>query len=214
VVRRVLLLLLLAFELVLQCPAYAGSDVFSLSVESDQIEFGKPVLIVLRASTLSPTIDSIDLTALNTDFFLTAPWDVNRDEQKMMQQWRFRLYPRHHGNLVVPSLTFNGVKTMPIDIVVTPALEQKSQSPILVTSEISATSMWLNQGFSLSMKIESESPYARFESEIPKQSNMKIVQMPIRTSTRLIDGVMRVEYHLRWRLYPKKQASKHCSCHW
>ncbi len=189
--------------LVLVAPASPGGTGIELSIKTDKIEYGKPVFAVLRSSYSQPSLETLDFSRLARDFVIEQPWEVMEDAHGAKQYWRIRLHPRRPGKLAIPSLGFQGEKTAPINILVTPPLDPADKAAIQLTSEVGDTSVWLNQAVPVSLIIENNSPYVLLESDVPLQSGIAIERLPIIRHTRKMDGVERTKHRLTWMLYPQ-----------
>ena len=198
---RCLLLTLLCW---LAWPAIVAGAVppFGISVGTAQVEYGKAVYVRLHTRYTQPSLDTLDLSALDRDFVIHARGDVDHGADSGEQSWRIQLYPRRPGELTIPPLAFHGASTKAVTIRVTPAFDRKDNTPIVVSNDVSGTDVWINQAVRVTMQVESSSRYAWLDAETARQSGVEIEALPHERHASELD-VARTLHRIGWVLYPQ-----------
>ncbi|WP_457665963.1 hypothetical protein [Thiolapillus sp.] len=183
--------------------ASQAHNAIALSLKADEVEFGKPLRLVLKSDYSQPGLDTIDLSPLEKDFVIETPWDVQEDSHGVKQYWRIRLHARRPGTFSLPSLVFHQEHTRAMTVRITPAIDHTDNLPVRVHTRVETTAVWLNQVVKVSLTIENSSPHIQLETDLPRQSGLTIEQLPIVRHTRKVDGRERTLHRLSWRLYPR-----------
>lgn len=170
---------------------------------ASDVEYGKPITLDLFTRGLQPNLNTLDMSVLDQDFTVETRDSVERDTETGQQHWQIRLYPRRPGELWIPSLSFRGEKTEPVKLHVSSAVDGKDDSPMQVSSEISDTSVWINQAIRVVIQIESDSRYAWLETGTAQNDGLEIVSLPRTRTTRVSDGKQRALHRIGWVLYPQ-----------
>ncbi len=128
------------------------------SLNTNQVELGKHVNLTLSApTTVSSTklnqLDTIDLSKLKSLFHVETYSDIELEAGK--QNWQIRLTPYHKGKQTIPVLTFSDLKSNPIEITVTDAIDSKSRRPMTISYSASTLSPWVREQVLVIYKLNS-----------------------------------------------------------
>jgi len=180
---------------------FAGEAPLRLQIPSAGAEYGKPIPVELFASNTKPALDSLDLSSLQRDFVVETPDNVERDTNR--QHWRIRLYARHPGELWIPSLDFQGHKTMPLKLDVGAPLDGRDRSPMRIASQVSDTRVWINQPVRVSLQLDTDQPYGRLSIDAAQRDDFEIETLTGTRATTTWNGQQRTVHRIGWLLYPQ-----------
>ena len=200
--RGILVIILLA--LLYSTGAIANNDLF---VESSarQIELGKPFFIELRTGIQSSSLAKIDLTALQSDFFVRERMDVHFDAINNQQLLRLKVYARNKGILTIPSLQFAGKSSSPLSIKITSAIDPKTGKPLEVYFNYNDEILWAKQQWVLTAGLISDAQIVHLETEQATLQFFDHLTLTPGKHTPTSDGKFRHE--TGWVLFPAKAGN-------
>lgn len=178
----------------------ASPPPFAVSLELNQVEYGKPITLNLRTRYAHPSLDTVNLSALQPNFAIVTGDSVERDGQA--QTWHIRLYARRVGRLQIPPLMFHGAMTRPLALSVSAPTDSRNR-PIMVHSAIGATSVWVDQATPVTVRVIGASSFASLKTRSTQQNNLGIVALPATQTGATVNGQSWTQYRMEWLLYPQ-----------
>lgn len=179
---------------VLSNSAYALTKV-TASVDRNPAMVNESLVLTVIADD-SISADAFDPSVLKTDFVVgstsvsSQTSMVNMDMTRTTR-WTTLLIPKQQGNATIPALTIAGQKTQPITLTVVAqgnAAAQK-QKQVYITSEVSSQDVYVQQLFTLKIKLHLAVDLKRGSLSEPKMTGAEIKQVgPDQESTQIIDG--------------------------
>lgn len=136
-------------------PCIAISSGLNISVNTHQVELGKPVKLLIESQQTDTSLEAIDLTSLKKDFHIKSRGDIEINNSKQKQV--VVLYPRTTGELFIPEIHFHNSATKPLALLVTPATDPKDGSQLDVRYFVSTQSPWKNQQLQVRLDVKSQS---------------------------------------------------------
>lgn len=200
-VRRIVLLLLCWSGLASASLAAAG---LTASVDRQQIEFGKSLILTLSSKQSGVILESVDLELLH-DQFVIEPLNHRLVDKNGMQQRQWRLYPRQPGRLTIPALRAGYVESDPLSIEVTSAIDPRDRQPVDVTFSVSSESVRLREAVYIHMTLETGSPIVVLEQAPVMQEGLTIEKMQSRHTPSGNDR-QRYRHHTGWVVIPRRDG--------
>jgi len=195
-VRRARLLLLALLPVL---AGHAAAAELSLQPDQDTSEYGRPLYATLRTTVPQPRLDSVNLVPLDTDFIVQRIASMEQDG--INQRWRLRLYPRRSGDLAIPSLQLGPLRSAPVPVRITPAVDPGSGRPVNVEFHVGQTAVWLKQPLRVSVQLTTDNRYAALEHEDPPRDGIDVQPVPLTESDKpSADGTTLRSLHTGWTL--------------
>ncbi|MEW6996834.1 BatD family protein [Colwelliaceae bacterium BS250] len=183
----------------------------SASIDKNPATVDESIVLTLIADD-SVSADAFDSSVLQKDFIVggtsvsSQTRMVNFDTTRTTQ-WTTLLIPRKAGSAVIPAITIEGVLSNPIRVKVLAknSKGRKQQNDIYITADVSTTEMYVQQQFTLRVKLHVANELRRATLSEPKMTGAQIIQMGQDTeSTQIIDGK---RFRIFERLYTIKPES-------
>lgn len=106
------------------------------------------------------TYKTPDISAIDADFDITGSTQSSKHsiingKSSATTEWRFSLFPKREGKLVIPSFTINDARTAPITITVKPvsANSTDSNEPVFLEADISTDSAYIGEEIIYTLRI-------------------------------------------------------------
>lgn len=197
----ILALLLLAMPSIYAREVESGLDIV---VSRTTIEYGKALYLDLSSTHSRPSLARIDVSMLERDFVIHNIGDVELDKNGKKQSLQIRLYPRHPGKAVIPSLGYENNKTKQISVNISPAIDPKNGSLITVDINVSSTDIYVRQAVSIQMSVLTGTKILALDVGEVINSEMDIVYLPVtRTGADVTAFTAAMTQHQTgWVLYP------------
>jgi hypothetical protein len=183
-------------------PCNADQGQITLLVSDMRVELGRALTIRLE-SRLPGALDRVDLSPLEQGFAVQDRGRIERDHFRQTFVRRVQVYPRRIGELEIPSLGQGARASKPVLINVGPAIDRRDRSEIKVQSEISASDLWLKQGFHVSVEIETGSEIVDIDTPAFEESGFDAHVLPPESHARSARTVHRVG----WVIHPLKAGT-------
>lgn len=189
---------------------YALTNV-SASIDKNPATVDESIVLTLIADD-SVSADAFDSSVLQKDFIVggtsvsSQTRMVNFDTTRTTQ-WTTLLIPRKAGSAVIPAITIEGVssKQIVVKVLAKNAKGRKQQNDIYITADVSTTEMYVQQQFTLRVKLHVANELRRASLSEPKMTGAQIIQMgQDQESTQIIDGK---RFRIFERLYTIKPES-------
>ena len=150
---------LLALLIILTSQTVFALSSVTASIDSNPVMSNESIVLTVIADD-SVDRDALDTSPLLTDFII-ARTDVSSQtsivnfQTSKTTRWQIVLIPRHQGNLTIPALSVDGQQSQAIAVEV---IEQGTtgsnpQQDIFITSELSANNIYVQQLFTLTVKL-------------------------------------------------------------
>lgn len=201
---------ILAITLLVSQSVYAITSV-SASIDKNPAVVDESIVLTLIADG-SVSADAFDSSVLAKDFIVggtsvsSQTSMVNFDTTRTTR-WTTLLIPRKAGIATIPEITIEGVSSNPIAIQVMAKNDKraKQQKDVYVTADVSTTEMYVQQQFTLKVKLHVAQELKRGSLSEPKMTGAQIVQIgKDQEATQIIDGK---RYRTFERLYSIKPES-------
>lgn len=186
--------------LMLAIPCTAAE--LSVTTSRQQVELGKSITVIIKASGINKSLTNIDTSALASDFVIKEKGDVDINQQNNVHTLSLRLYPRTTGEKIIPALSFSGLKSTPVLLTVTPAIDPKTKKPIQLEFEYDKREIWVKQQWLLKAKLYLDEKYIVLEAPEKKLNGFNII--PIK-SKRFDSGVKgNIYFETGWAIFPSR----------
>jgi len=199
VVKLIMLTLLGFLSSVSQ--AYASVD-FQVELSKSTVEYGKSVNLIISSRTLQPSLQTIDLSALKKEFFISTRKNPHTDTHR--QQWNIQLYPRRTGNLIIPALTYSGNTSAIQRLTSKSAVDPDTGNTLSLESSISSRNPWVNQQVLINIIITTKNKYIVVEKAT---SNLATGQL-LSLSTQKHQASNIVQHKTGWAYFPIKSGKQ------
>lgn len=166
-----------------QCHAVTN---FMVKLTKTQIEYGKSTSLILMSHHSTPSLRTINLSALNHNFYVSAETEINLDKQG--QQWRIHLYPRQTGEITIPVLNYGENTSSAIQLTVVPAIDLKTGNTLTIDTTMSAQTAWVNQQTLITVSIQTKNKHIVLENTSPILVTGWLQPLSTYSETRLTDG--------------------------
>lgn len=151
-----------------------------------EIEFGKPLKLVLQLENSRLSIDAIDLSPLQ-DEFKVEPRDPTYAEihqgptKPNLQSIWLDLYPRQVGIVNLPPLRYDHKQTTPVQVTVLPAREHNAT----LSLKLNATEfvVWQRQQIVVLVELLSPTRFFTLEMDPLKQAGFEILPLKLEQET-------------------------------
>lgn len=171
-----LLAILLSFN------SYALTNV-SASVDKNPVIVNESVILTVTADD-DVERNALDTSALLTDFIVgrtsvSSQTSMINFTTSRTTSWNTVLIPRKTGELTIPSFDVNGVKTQAIKLKVLAATDApaSSQQDLFITTEASATDIYVQQQITLTVKLHFAAELKRGSLTEPTLAGANILQV-------------------------------------
>jgi hypothetical protein len=191
--RRILLAAGLA---VLAAPVVAAP--FEVQLVTPQVEYGKPVQLVLRGPDRA-SLKDIKLDALVRDFHVHEKIILEPEENTGRAGLRLRLYPRHTGTITVPALWWGGQSSRATTVAVTSAIDPKNRTPITVFVAHTGKPVWLKQAYTVTVTLQTRDAIVNLKRAAFDQAGFNVYELPVEVGTTRKGMTTR---RLGWVIYP------------
>lgn len=192
--RRIYMVFLLFINSVMPISAYALTSV-TASVDRNPATVNESIVLTIIADD-SISADAFDPSILKADFVLgstsvsSQTSMVNMDMTRTTQ-WTTLLIPKKKGKVVIPAFSIAGQQTQPISLVVVEQGSESSQKQqqVYITSDISTPEVYVQQLFTLRVKLHLAVDLKRGSLSEPKMTGAEIKQIGAdQESTQIIEG--------------------------
>jgi hypothetical protein len=198
----------LCLGLLLTCQVGYASSGLEVKLSADRIELGKPVWLQISSASTSPSLHLIDLGNLQQDFHIDKPVEADDLPDSMRQSWKWRLYSYDTGKKSVPELHFDGLRSKPLQLTVTPAIDDKTGTEISLASTVSEKQPWMRQQVLFSYRAKTKMSRAQFRIGSPNNGNF-LVESLLTEQTSAGSGKDQLHYYqLGWAFFPIKQGKQ------
>ncbi|MDN3651649.1 BatD family protein [Thalassotalea ponticola] len=140
------------------------------------------VLSVIADDSLSA--DAFDASVLAKDFILggtsvSSQTRMVNFKTTRTTQWSTLLVPRRAGMVTIPELNVNGAKTQAIALQVLPVSERddSSQQDIFITAEVSKSEVYVQQQFTLTLRLHLATELLRGNLADPQMTGAEVIQI-------------------------------------
>lgn len=152
------------------------------------------VLTVIADDSVSA--DAFDPSVLQKDFVVggtsvSSQTNMINFDMTRTTQWTTLLIPRKKGKVVIPAISVDGVTTQPIALVVLAESEKgtSQQKDIYITSDVSAQDVYVQQQFTLRVRLHLSVNLKRGVLTEPKMTGAEIKQIgQDKEDTQIIEG--------------------------
>ncbi len=181
------------------------------SIDKNPAMVDESIVLTLVADG-SVSADAFDSSLLLKDFIVggtsvsSQTRMVNFDTTRITQ-WTTLLIPRAAGMTTIPAISIEGVTSQPITVKVLPKGDKSAQpqNDLYVTADVSTTEMYVQQQFTLKVKLHVGAELRRATLSEPKMTGAQIVQIgKDQESSQIIDGK---RFRIFERLYSIKPES-------
>ena len=153
----------------------ANNHEFTVSVETKQIELGKPLTLRLHSNQTRTPLTQIDLSEIKNQFHINSHSDTLKYVRNA-QYWEIQLYPRSQQTTTIPALFFLNKLASPIDIQVLSPVDSKTGTPIQVSYAAIPDEVWERQTIRIVCRISTEFPIANIVSRVATHNAFTIQQ--------------------------------------
>jgi hypothetical protein len=152
-----------ALKIGLLCTLLISTSVFSLtqvtaSIDKNPAMMNESIVLTIIADD-DVNQSELDTSALLADFIVgrtstSSQTSMINFKTTQSTQWRIVLIPRQIGKVTIPALTINNKKTAPISLEVLEKNDTSTtQQDIFITSELSSSEIYVQQLFTLKLKL-------------------------------------------------------------
>lgn len=128
----------------------ALANELTASVDRTSISIDDRIVLTLRMDGVSPD-SGPDLSELSRDFEILSNQSQRRlniinNQQTAWLEWNLRLAPKHTGNLTIPALEIDGLRSQPISILVSDApVHDSRDADIFIETEVNKDSVYVQE---------------------------------------------------------------------
>ncbi|KGK00736.1 BatD family protein [Thalassotalea sp. ND16A] len=153
-------------------------------------------LVLTVVADDSVSADAFDPSILQQDFVVggtsvSSQTNMVNFDMTRTTEWTTLLIPRKQGKVVIPALTVDGLKTNAIELTVLAAGSEsaQSQNDVYITAEVSEQEVYVQQQFTLKVKLHVAADLKRGALSEPKMTGADIKQLgQDQESNQIING--------------------------
>ena len=195
--------------LLLLCSSATASPQLNFRLDENEVPLGQSISAELVAVDFKKPISTIDLSSINPDFSVRIE-EVNKvlDDPRWpgqsVQTMQLLFYPRAIGEIAIPALTFDGIKSQAHTITVTGPGKKSAagDSDIERSLSLSTTQPWQRQQTLIEVKIAIAKSFVSLNADELKVTGFEVFELPTQTETIQRNGHKTSVVRLRWALFP------------
>lgn len=196
------------FAALLCAPWAAHAAGLEIVTKTNETSYGLPIDMEIRAHALARSLGDIDLRPLDEDFApvtrqleLTGPAGTG----DAVQTLHLKLYPRHPGTLLVPTLHFAGLRSQPREIRVTaPAIDGHA---LRVRTTVSDNTVWQRAQLRVLVEVEAAQSFARLETGPGEVAGFDVFPLPAERQEIPAAGAPRALLRTGWSLFARASGA-------
>ncbi len=167
----------------------------SASVDKNPAFADESIVLTIVANG-SVSADAFDPSALEQNFYVgntsvSSQTSMINFETTRSTRWTTLLTPKAAGSVIIPAFTIDGVQSNPInlDVIQRGNSAGKAQRDVFITAQASASDVYVQQTFTLKVKLHLAAELKRGTLSEPKMTGAQIQQLGQDTeSMEIIDG--------------------------